>query len=293
MKFLGSIVLIAGIFFGCFFTSTAQLFPYQFDSPDQIFELDDELEEISGLGISGDGNYLLAVQDEDGILYHLDKTTGAILEKREFWKDGDYEGVEAVGSDAYAIKSTGTVYWIKNHNKEDFETEKFNYDLNKDNDVEGLGYDSQNQMLLLACKAHPDGQKEARGIYGFSLQYKQLLQDPIYMLTLGAVHNYLDKNPPITRLEKVKDFFDEDELDFSPSALAVHPISGDLYLLSSKGKMIIVMNRQNEVVYIQKLQKEEHPQPEGLCFDQNGNMYISNEGRGDKGTILVYKYAAN
>lgn len=293
MKLSGSIILIAGMFFGCFFTGSAQLFPYQFDVPDQVYKLDKELEEISGLSISADGNYLLAVQDEDGILYFLDKNNGNILQKKEFWKDGDYEGVEAVGNDVFAIKSTGTVYWIKNADQEALETEKFNYDLNKDNDVEGLGYDRQNQLLLLACKAHPDKRQDARGIYGFDLKDKRLLQDPIYMLTLGAVHKYLGNNPPITRLEKVKEFFDEDELDFSPSAMAVHPISGDLYLLSSKGKMIVVMNRQNEVVYIQKLQKEEHPQPEGLCFDQKGNMYISNEGKGDKGTILVYKYAAN
>ncbi len=293
MKLLGSIILMASVFFGCFFTGAAQLFPYQFNAPDQVFVLDDELEEISGLSISRDGSSLLAVQDEEGILYFLDKHSGKITRKKEFWKDGDYEGVESVNDDVYAIKSTGTVYWIKNAEEEKPETEKFNYDLNKDNDVEGLGYDKSNQMLLLACKAHPDGRKDARGIYGFSLKDNRLLQDPIYMLTLGAVHDYLDTNPPITRLEKVKKFFDEDELDFSPSALAIHPFSGNLYLLSSKGKMILVMNRQNEVVYIQKLQKEEHPQPEGLCFDRNGNMYISNEGNGQKASILIYKYAAN
>lgn len=284
---------MAGVFFGCFFKSSAQLFPYQFDAPDQILKLEDELREISGLSISPDGNQLIAVQDEKGILYYLDKNSGKITSKKEFWKDGDYEGIEAVGKDVYAIKSTGTVYWIKNADQEELETEKFNYDLNKDNDVEGLGYDGSSQMLLLACKAHPDDMKDARGIFGFSLKDMRLLQDPVYMLTLGAVHKYLDTNPPITRLEKVKKFFDEDELDFSPSALAVHPISGDLYLVSSKGKMIVVMNRRNEVIYIQKLEKEEHPQPEGLCFDQEGNMYISNEGGGDEGTILIYKYAAN
>lgn len=293
MKVTGSIILMAGVFFGCFFKSSAQLFPYQFDAPDQILKLEDELREISGLSISPDGNQLIAVQDEKGILYYLDKNSGKITSKKEFWKDGDYEGVEAVGKDVYAIKSTGTVYWIKNADQEELETEKFNYDLNKDNDVEGLGYDGSSQMLLLACKAHPDDMKDARGIFGFSLKDMRLLQDPVYMLTLGAVHKYLDTNPPITRLEKVKKFFDEDELDFSPSALAVHPISGDLYLVSSKGKMIVVMNRRNEVIYIQKLEKEEHPQPEGLCFDREGNMYISNEGGGDEGTILIYKYAAN
>jgi uncharacterized protein YjiK len=179
---------------------------------------------------------------------------------------------------------------VKNVESDEPETEKFNYDLNKDNDVEGLGYDRAGNRLLLACKAHPDGRKDARGIYSFSLQDNRLSQDAAFTLTLGAVHEYLGKHPEIPRFDKVKSFFDEDELDFSPSALAVHPSTGHLYLLSSKGKMIVVMNRKSEIVYIQKLEKEEHPQPEGLCFDREGNLYISNEGKDGKASVLVYRH---
>lgn len=293
MKIIAGITLATLSFFACFFTGSAQLFPYQFMAPDAVFTLDKELEEISGLSISSDGKYLLAVQDEEGIIYFLDKHDGSIIRKIPFWNDGDYEGIEMVGDDIYVIKSTGTVYWISEIQGEEPITEKFNYDLNKDNDVEGLGYDPIGNRLLLACKAHPDDRKDTRGIYSFRLADKQLEQKAAYTITLAAVHDYLDKHPDIPRFEKVKSFFDEDELDFSPSALAVHPVSGDLYLLSSKGKMIIVMNRSGEVVYIQKLQKEEHPQPEGLCFDHAGNLYISNEGQGKKGTILVYQHRTN
>ncbi|MCB0634396.1 MAG: SdiA-regulated domain-containing protein [Saprospiraceae bacterium] len=294
MKIYAGITFVVISLFSCFFTSTAQLlFPYQFHAPDAVWELDDELKEISGLSTSRDGQQLVAVQDEEGIIYFLDKKDGSILRKVSFWDDGDYEGIEMVGKDVFVIKSTGTVYWVKEAESQEPVTEKFNYDLNKDNDVEGLGYDPVGNRLLLACKAHPDGRKDARGIYSFRLGDMHLTQDPAFTLTLDAVHQYLSKHPEIPRYDKVKSFFDEDELDFSPSALAVHPNSGDLYLLSSKGKMIIVMNRKNEIVYIQKLQKEEHPQPEGLCFDREGNLYISNEGKDGKATILVYRHRPN
>lgn len=293
MKIIAGITLVTISFVACFFTSTAQLFPYQFAAPDIVMKLDKELEEISGLSISSDGKYLLAVQDEEGIIYYLDKQDGSIVRKIPFWNDGDYEGIEMVGEDVFVIKSTGTVYWVREIHSDEPTTEKFNYDLNKDNDVEGLGYDPIGHCLLLACKAHPEDRKDTRGIFSFRLSDNQLEQNAAYTITLSAVHDYLAKNPNIPRYKKVKSFFDEDELDFSPSALAVHPKSGDLYLLSSKGKMIIVMNRSGEIVYIQKLQKEEHPQPEGLCFDQEGNLYISNEGQGEKGTILVYQNRSN
>jgi len=287
--FIGILTLLS---FGISSHSNSFL-PYRFDVPSDIYTLDNELEEISGLSFSKNDEYLLAVQDEDGLIYYLDKKNGEIVKKIEFWKEGDYEGIEAVGNDVFVIKSTGTVYWIPNTDGKKLDTEKFNYDLNKDNDVEGLAYDKVNHQLLLACKAHPDGQKDTRGIYSFNLTHKQLLQDPVYLLKLSAIHAYLDKKPNIARLKKIEDFFSDDELKFSPSAIAVHPISGELYLLSSKGKMMVVMNKKNEVTYIQKLQKEEHPQPEGMCFDKEGNLYISNEAKDkdSKATILVYNYA--
>ncbi|MCB0664273.1 MAG: SdiA-regulated domain-containing protein, partial [Saprospiraceae bacterium] len=141
MKIYAGITFVVISLFSCFFTTTAQLFPYQFHAPDAVWELDDELNEISGLSTSRDGQQLVAVQDEDGIIYFLDKKDGSILRKVSFWDDGDYEGIEMVGKDVFVIKSTGTVYWVKGAESEEPVTEKFNYDLNKDNDVEGLGYD--------------------------------------------------------------------------------------------------------------------------------------------------------
>lgn len=268
------------------------VFPYRFIAPDAIMELDDELNEISGLSLSSDGQHLLAVQDEDGIIFYVNKTTGVIEKKVEFWKEGDYEGIEAAGAEIYVAKSTGTIYRVEDSDGPNQKTLKYNDELTKDNDVEGLAYDPTSNSLLLACKKHPDGQKEVRYIYRFSLASMKIDMKPAYELTLKAILQYLETEPDIMRLAKVKDFFyeEKDDLDFSPSAMAVHPLDGNIYLLSSKGKMIIVLNRHNEVVYIQKLQKEEHPQPEGMCFDSFGNLYISNEARDAKGTILLYRY---
>ena len=290
MRFLGTVLFILCLAGALSFEANGQNFPYQFAAPSSTLQLDDELIEISGLSLSTDEKYLVAVQDENGLIYFLDKENGAIVKKSEFWKDGDYEGVEAVGNDIFVIKNTGTVYCVRNTGADKPDTEKFNYDLNKYNDVEGLAYDPNYGQLLLACKAHPDGQKDVRGIFSFNLAKQRLMQEPAYVLTLAAIHSYLETNPEIPRIEKVRSFFYKDaELSFSPSAIAIHPQSGELYLLSSKGKMIVVMNRNNEISFIQKLQKEEHPQPEGLCFDGHGNLYISNEGKDGNAMIHIYR----
>jgi uncharacterized protein YjiK len=40
---------------------------------------------------------------------------------------------------------------------------------------------------------------------------------------------------------------------------------------------------------VQKLDKELLPQPEGICFSPDGIMFISSEGKGGKGRILVFQ----
>ena len=269
-------------------------FCYSLKEPDQTFKMPKELEEISGLGISEDGETLVAIQDEDGILFFINRYTGEVSAEIEFWKDGDYEGVEMVGSTAYVVKSSGTIYEIQHPGMPKQEVEKYNFFLDDGNDVEGLGYDKAQNRLLLACKAkagHEKRFKHKKGIYAFNLESKTLSETPVYFISLDSINNYLDKDPAIHKLEKVVEFFDsEEDFDFSPSAIAVHPITGNIYVTSSVGKMLLVLSPQGQVIHIEKLSKKVHPQPEGLSFDPIGTLYISNEGKGDDGLIYRFNY---
>lgn len=269
-------------------------FPYDSENPDQVFELPKELVEISGLGISSDGTRLFAVQDENGVVYKIDAHTGAVENHFEFWKDGDYEGIEVVGEHIYVVKSSGTVYQISYLGKENQKVEKFNFFLNKDNDVEGLCYDEAKNRLLLACKGKP-GQDATfeykKGIYSFDLGNTTLGEKPVYLVSLEEVQEYLKTDPIIRKFEKVMEFFQPGDggFTFGPSAIAIHPKSGHFFITSAVGKLLLVMDRSGKILHIENLKKSIHEQPEGLCFDQEGNMYISNEGKDDAGKILVFK----
>lgn len=267
-------------------------FPYQLNQPDETFKLPNDLEEISGLGISEDGQELVAVQDEDGKLFFLDSQAGTVNREVKFWKDGDYEGIEWAGDRVYVVKSSGTIYEVSDWDQEEPEVEKYNFFLDSKNDVEGLCYDRANNRLLLACKAkagHEEEFKEQKGIYAFDLATKTLQPDPVYLVSLKEVNDYLDKHPNLRKLEKLLKFFDPDEpFGFAPSAIGIHPQTGDLYLTSSVGKLLLVLNSAGQVQHIEKLDKDIHAQPEGLCFAPDGSLYISNEGKGGDGRLLKF-----
>ena len=145
----------------------------------------------------------------------------------------------------------------------------------------------------MACKAKAGQEKtfkHKKGIYAFDLTTKTLGEAPVYFVSLDSVNSYLAKDPAIRKLEKVVEFFSEEDFDFSPSAIAIHPITGNIFLTSSVGKLLLVLSPNGQIMHIEKLSKKVHPQPEGLCFDPAGTLYISNEGKGEDGLIYRFNY---
>ncbi|MEL6923069.1 MAG: SdiA-regulated domain-containing protein, partial [Bacteroidota bacterium] len=201
-------------------------------------------------------------------------------------------GVELVGKDAYVVKSSGTIYEVQKFNTDQQKTLKYNSFLGKGNDIEGLAYDRANNRLLMACKGYghfqEDGDKMYKPIYAFSLEGKQVAEKPVFIIELEAVRTFLKAHKTEEeQLDDFDDFFKEKikSLPFSPSAIAVHPLSGNIYVASSVGKMLMVLDSEGNILHIEKLKKKVHRQPEGMAFESDGTLYISNEGKDGTGSI--------
>lgn len=271
-------------------------FPYNLEQPNAIFEMPESLKEISGLGLTNDE--LIAVNDEEGILFFIDKVKGKITREVSFWGDGDYEGIEVVGNDAFVVKSNGTIYHVENYLTDKPTTSKIKSFLNKENDIEGLTYDPVKNCLLLGCKGKisEDSDQQAafkKAIYEYHLEEMVMKSQPAFLLTLPDIQDYISHMEEHGNIDKLKEIFSEekDELKFSPSGIAIHPITKNIYVTSSKGKLLLVLNQSGDILHIQKLKKKIHRQPEGICFDSDGTLYIANEGKEDK--AVVYKFLYN
>ncbi len=269
-------------------------FPYTLDKPDKEFKLPNKLKEISGLGMDSTGTYLYAVQDEEGDIFVINKETGKVKDQIKFHKAGDYEGVEFANDLMYVVKSTGTLYEVHDLGKPTQKRTKHKFKLSKSSDVEGLGYDPVTNSLLLSCKGKAmRGEKAVfkKGVYEVHLDSMTMDSIPKYTVNLEDVKAFLKTNRAMEYFDKlVKVFSPEEEFIFGPSGLAIHPITQEIYIISAVGNVMVVLNRSNEIVHIQKLRKKVHAQPEGIVFDKDGTLYISNEGKNGKGTIAVFGY---
>lgn len=273
---------------------------YELNQPNETFNLSDDLKEISGLGINDAGDFLYAVQDEKGVIFKISKITGQVEDKFKFHKDGDYEGIEVVGQEIFVIKSTGTIYKVSKPGEKEQEMEKFNSFLSKENDVEGLAYDKKNHRLLLACKGVPaTGEsfeviRYKKVIYAFDIKESSLSPDPIFTIQLADIRTYLEAHKELNEYEKLCTFFSakKENLTFNPSAISIHPLTGDIYVLSSSGKVLMVLDEKGVIVNIEKLSKKVHAQPEGMIFDKDGTLYIANEGK-KQGKPVLHRFDYN
>lgn len=76
-----------------------------------------------------------------------------------------------------------------------------------------------------------------------------------------------------------------------PSAAAIHPILKKLFIVcSQEGRGLIICDLEGNVEEAHRLDEGMYPQPEGITFAPNGDMYISNEGLIQPGSIVHYPY---
>ncbi|MCC6726507.1 MAG: SdiA-regulated domain-containing protein [Saprospiraceae bacterium] len=262
-------------------------FPYHLNEPDIVFEMPEEIKEISGLSIATDStgapNLLAAINDEVGVIFLLDKKTGTVKSKVPFKDSGDFEGVEIVGNDAWAIKSSGTLYQIKDYQKPNPQVEKYKAFLNSENDVEGLAYDAANNRLLLGCKGKgvdSVGTPLNKAIYPFDLATKTFGTTPAYLLTLPDLTDFIQNSGEFDAADKMERIItaERTEIKFSPSGIAIHPMTGEIYVTSARGNTLLVLDAAGKIKHVERLKKSTHAQPEGICFDAEGNLFIANEG---------------
>ena len=55
------------------------------------------------------------------------------------------------------------------------------------------------------------------------------------------------------------------------------------------GDLLVILNPEGNVLAMIDLDDKLFRQPEGISFDENGMMYISNEGKETRATILAFK----
>lgn len=267
---------------------------YNLTKPEVSFILPDTLHEISGLTYI-DSTTFACVQDENGILFIYDAVKNKIQKQYKFNIDGDYEGIARVNKTIYVLRSDGTLFEILDYESKNFKLNSYSTGIPANNN-EGLCYDKDNNRLLIACKGKigkgPEF-KDRRVIYGFNLQTKSLTDEPIFDVNLQvikefAIKNYL--NLPTKSRKKKGQPIEEPFIKFRTSAICIHPVTKQLFLLSASDHLFFIFNMNGTIEHIEQLNPVMFNKAEGITFFENGDMLITNEGQDKKPTLLRFNF---
>lgn len=265
--FIALLVLVL-VVFACFPKKKAKeyTFRYDIDKPNNRMEMPQNLKEISGLSFYKD-NLLACVNDEKGTVFIYDLSSQQVVETIDIGKNGDYEGIEVVDDEIFIMKSNGKIKGFQISDGSERKIDCSNKDVKE---YEGLSYHPQTRSLLLVTKEKDKDKNDKKTIYSYSLSTEKF-------------DKYLTINEDMIKGSDGKK-------TFAPSGIAVHPITGEVFVLSSQGKKLLILSPEGEKNTLIELNPETFVQPEGICFTPNGDLYISSEGTNANGYILKFSY---
>ncbi len=238
-------------------------------------KLDLRLREISGITWDSKSNVFVANNDESGKLFFLDKETKAITAEYVFGNNGDYEDVALYNGVPYILRSDGMITrFMKDSSGKAYGVEAGKISLTGTNDFESMYYDAGRKALVILCKNCVSDDKKTVSAYAFYPDSIGFDNKPLYRIDVSQV-------------EKLSPF---STVHLQPSAAAIHPILHKLFILSSASHQLVIADTDGQVESVYKLAAKLFPQPEGITFKQNGDMYISNEGVAGKSTLLKFVY---
>lgn len=235
----------------------------------QTIILDNELLEISGMFYQADGK-IAAINDEDGKVFVVDSEDGD-FKVRKFGKKRDYEDVVQLDTFYFVLESNGNIHRVPvsvKHVEEEFE-----FSRKKKIEFESLYLDKRFNRLILLSKEQRESKK---GILAYSFDPVTLTfsDTPVFAIKWKDIRAHLKNN----------------NAEFKPSAAAVHPVLQKLFVIASVGKALLQVSLDGAVESAYELNPDQFPQPEGITFAPNGDMFISNEGSDGKATILKFPY---
>lgn len=249
---------------------------YDLNKPVKYF-MPESLLEISGIAFRhGSPDSLYAEQDEEGKVFYLklgDKKAG----HSKFGKGGDYEDIAVLNDQIILLRSDGALFVFpfgQVRSGQIQHVQKWNNVLPA-GEYEGLFADEKANQLLVLCK-HCDIDNKKKSNTGYIF----------HVATDGSVKQTGQFSINVKEIEKklgVK------KMAFHPSAFAKNQNTGEWFVLSSVNKLLVVTDAAFKVKNVYPIDPSLFIQPEGIAFDNQNNLYISNEG--DKVTPgTVYRF---
>ena len=247
---------------------------YLRQAPAKQFLLPDGLSEISGLAVASNDT-VFAHDDNYAIVYEVDLNSGKSIRAFALGKPtvkGDFEDIAVRAGDVYLLTSDGRLFEARiGENRKRVLYNAYDTGVGEHCETEGLANGpADGEFLILCKKPHESELKDRLVIYIWNLRDRTPVAKPWLNVSLDGLVETLD------------------QANFHPSAFVWQREKGTLIIVSAKGHSAIEIDQQGHLVDRIKLDKLQHPQPEGMAVMPDGRLILSDEGPRGHGKISIY-----
>jgi hypothetical protein len=252
---------------------------YDLNRPIKYY-MTESLKEISGIAFhNGNSDILYTEQDEAGKVYYFPLGSKNVKQST-FGKPGDFEDIAILNEQVIMLRSDG-VFFVFPFNQVQSPNiagaRKWD-DILPQGEYEGLYADNKTNQVYALCKHCEIDKKTTKTNTG-------------YIFKLSPNGNLKQAGQFVINVQDVEAMMGEQDVKFHPSAITKNPVTNEWYILSSVNKVLVVLDAGWKVKAVHPLNPSLFIQPEGIAFDNQNNLYISNEG--DKitpGTVYKFNY---
>ncbi len=113
-------------------------------------------------------------------------------------------------------------------------------------------------------------------VYGFGLGNRKLREKPLFEIESEKIEQYALQMGIVSQNAFAQSSSEQSVFNFKPSALAVHPKTNEIYVLSQERAQLAVFNQFGEVVNFIPLSRSLANHPTDIQFHPNGDLIVIN-----------------
>ena len=138
-------------------------------------------------------------------------------------------------------------------------------------------HESTRRMFILTQNNFDIDNPVSNSIYTYNISKRKLNEKVLFDISINEIELFALENNITIPKNKSRDFNDTvSQFIFNPIAMAVHPKTNEIYILSSENRSIVIFNQFGEVADIKILDEKLLSNPTAITFHPSGDLLISN-----------------
>lgn len=236
-----------------------------------------------------DSTHLLGLNQESGMMFVYDLNDYSVVPFLSWDMESKIRNISTLDStlllvdDAKHIHFLSSPYDSSSLTTLNLENEQF--------DPTSVCYHKEtNRLFLIASNEERTEGYSNSSIYAYNLNQRKLNAQPLFSISGEDIEAFAIQNNLMIARSDLSIMDDTlESMNFTPTAIAVHPKTNEIYILSGSDHSLAVFNQFGEIVNFTTLDKNTFSHPSAMTFKKNGDLVIT-DGNLMNPTVIQVKW---